>query len=260
MNYGLYLSASGVLSNTYRQDVFANNLANSQTVGFKIDIPSIKQRDPESIEDDFGYMVSKTMLDMLGGGVLAGTQFIQHDRGQFKQTEKPFDLALDEKQTYFAIAVPDQEGNVSVQLTRDGRFTRDSQGYLATITGGHKVLDANDQPIQLPETGDMLVQDNGQILVDGEEITHLQVTAVKNINDLVKRGQNLYAMPAGDDEFRVPSERFAVLQGYVEQSSVDPIQALMHLTEATKAANGNANMIKYQDQLLDRAINTLGRV
>ena len=260
MNYGLYLSASGVLSNTYRQDVFANNLANSQTVGFKVDVPSIKQRDPESIEDDLGYMVSKDMLDKLGGGVLAGTQFTQHDRAQFKQTDRPFDLALDEKQTYFAIAVPDQDGNVSVQLTRDGRFTRDSQGYLATVTGGHKVLDANDQPIELPETGDMVVQSNGQIVVGGEEITHLQVTSVKDVNELMKRGQNLYAMPIGDDELRVSSQRTAVMQGYTEQSSVDPIQALMHLTEATKAANGNANMIKYQDQLLDRAINTLGRV
>ena len=73
MNYGMYLSASGVLTNTYRQDVYANNLANAQTVGFKVDVPSIKQRDPESIEDDLGYSVSKDMLDRLGGGVLAGT-------------------------------------------------------------------------------------------------------------------------------------------------------------------------------------------
>ena len=38
MNYGLYLSASGTLNALYRMDVAANNLANSETTGFKPDI------------------------------------------------------------------------------------------------------------------------------------------------------------------------------------------------------------------------------
>ena len=33
MIYGLYLSATGVMTNSYRQDVIANNLANAETVG-----------------------------------------------------------------------------------------------------------------------------------------------------------------------------------------------------------------------------------
>ena len=70
MNYGLYLSASGVLTNLYRQDVFSNNLANVETVGFKQDLPSIRQRAPESIEQQFGSDVSKRLLDKLGGGRL----------------------------------------------------------------------------------------------------------------------------------------------------------------------------------------------
>jgi flagellar basal body rod protein FlgG len=260
MNYGLYLSASGVLSNTYRQDVYANNLANAQTVGFKVDVPSIKQRDPESIEDDLGYMVSKDMLDRLGGGVLAGTQWTAHDRAQFKQTDNPFDLALDEEQTYFAVQVPDKDGKLNVELTRDGRFTRDSQGFLATVTGGHKVLGEGDAPIQLPADGDVIVQNDGLILVNGEEVGRLQVTGVADASKLTKRGQNLFAMPEDVEGFRQLPSRVAIMQGYTEQSSVDPIKTLMQLTEATKTANGNANMIKYQDQLIDRAVNTLGRV
>ena len=44
MIYGLYLSATGVLANTYRQDVIANNLANSETVGFKRDTAIFHER------------------------------------------------------------------------------------------------------------------------------------------------------------------------------------------------------------------------
>ena len=85
------------------------------------------------------------------------------------------------------------------------------------------------------------------------------MTGVADANQLTKRGQNLFSMP-DDENFRQTADRVAILQGFTEQSSVDPIKTLMLLTEATKTANGNANMIKYQDQLIDRAVNTLGRV
>ena len=71
MNYGLYLSASGVLTNMYRQDVFANNLANASTVGFKRDLAAISQRDPESIEGGHAMQWRNDLLDELGGGVFA---------------------------------------------------------------------------------------------------------------------------------------------------------------------------------------------
>ena len=45
MMYGLYLSATGVLANSYRQDVIANNLANSETVGFKRDTALLRKRE-----------------------------------------------------------------------------------------------------------------------------------------------------------------------------------------------------------------------
>src|SRR6476620_6003047 len=48
MIYGLYLSAAGVLPSSYRQDVIANNLANSETVGFKKDLPLFGQPPTEA--------------------------------------------------------------------------------------------------------------------------------------------------------------------------------------------------------------------
>lgn len=101
MNYGLYLSASGVLTNMYRQDVIANNLANVETVGFKLDLPSIRQRDPESIEDSFGSDVSKRLLDKLGGGVLAAQQRINFSPGPIEKTGAPLDVALDSPGAFF---------------------------------------------------------------------------------------------------------------------------------------------------------------
>jgi len=66
MNYGLYLSASGVLTSMYRQDVLANNLANVNTVGYKPDAVATRQRDAARVEDGLAGMPS------LGQGAFMG--------------------------------------------------------------------------------------------------------------------------------------------------------------------------------------------
>ena len=35
MTYGLWLSATGVMTNSHQVDVIANNLANAETTGFR---------------------------------------------------------------------------------------------------------------------------------------------------------------------------------------------------------------------------------
>jgi flagellar basal-body rod protein FlgF len=51
-----------------------------------------------------------------------------------------------------------------------------------------------------------------------------------------------------------------VAHRYVESSAVDPIDALRDITSAASAVSANAAMIDFQDRLMDRAINALGRV
>ena len=52
----------------------------------------------------------------------------------------------------------------------------------------------------------------------------------------------------------------SVLSGFIEASGTAPITELMDLIDSSKSANSNANLIRYHDLLLDRAVNTLGRV
>src|SRR5690606_7809628 len=142
--YGLYLSASGVLTNLYRQDVFANNLANSETVGFKPDSPSIRQRDPEAIEDNLGLGVSQRLRDKLGRGVPAGPQGIRFTPGPMRQTGNPFDAALDDDTSFFAVDTAE-----GARYTRDGRFTLNGEGTLVT-QNGQPVVGVGGQPIVVP--------------------------------------------------------------------------------------------------------------
>ena len=259
MNYGLYLSASGVLTNLHRQDVYANNLANAQTVGFKPDFASIAQRDPESIEEGFGFDVSHDLLDRIGGGVLAGPQSIDFTPANLEHTGNPLDAALEQENQFFAV-LADAPGSdqPSVHLTRDGRFSRDSDGFLVTVAGGHLVLGPDDEPIQL-QSGPVAIDPGGQVRQAGVVVGRVQVAEMADTDALQKRGQNLFAI-AGPANLRSVLEKPAVKSGFVEASGTDPIKALMKLIDATKSVTSNANLIRYHDLLMDQAVNTLGRV
>lgn len=254
MNYGLYLSASGVLTNLYRQDVFANNLANVETVGFQRDLAAIRQRSAESVEGQFAGDVSHELLDRLGGGVFAGPQRISFAPGPQENTGGPLDVAINTEKTFFNVAT-----DKGIRLTRDGRFSRDAEGYLVTIAGGHRVLDDGDAPIELGEGGEVIIDPSGRIFVEGQNVARLGLKSVSDTDQLTKRGQNLLGW-TGAEDIRIDAPGATVRQGFVEASGVDPIQTLMNLIAATKAVSGNGNLIRYHDTLMDRAVNTLGRV
>jgi flagellar hook-basal body protein len=133
MNYGMYLSATGVLTNSYRQDVIANNLANAETVGFKRNLALFHERLAESITarqsgapDSHGF---NPLFDLMTGGLLASPTAVDTRQGELEHTGNTLDVAI-QGSGYFVV----QHGN-DKHLTRDGRFMLDRAGSL--ILGTH---------------------------------------------------------------------------------------------------------------------------
>ncbi len=258
MNYGLYLSASGTLTSSYRQDVLANNLANVHTVGFKPDIPTITQRPVEALEDPAAFGASQHLLDRLGGGALAGPQLVSRDVGPLEKTDNPLDAALADPNVYFQVRSTDPAtGNAHTRLTRDGRFGMSPDGNLTTRSG-LPVLDTGGQPITLTPDAPARIDPTGRIWQAGGPVAQLAVVGVPAEVPLVKRGRGQLDTPAGYVPTLITQPR--VEAGMVEGSAVDPIRTLMQITDATRAATANAQMIKYHDGMMDGAVNTLGRV
>lgn len=259
MNYGLYLSASGVLTNLYRQDVFANNLANVETAGFQRDVPTIAQRESQAVEAGLSTPFRQMLLDRIGGGALAGPQRIAFTQGKLNQSNNPLDVALETKETFLAVQAEDPAtGEKGVRLTRDGRLSRNATGVLVNSGSGFPVLDTSDQPIQLRSDATATIDRTGRVIQNGEVVGQLQVTGVNSTAALRKLGNNLFAWEGQDP--RVANKNATVRSGYVEASSVDPVRAMMDLMNASGAVNTNATVIRYHDQLMDRAVNTLGRL
>lgn len=261
MNYGLYLSASGVMVNAHRQDVLANNLANVNTAGFKPQFTDIRQRPAASQENgpvDFG--LSNAMLDKLGGGIFGKGQRISFTTGAPIKTDRDLDAALTKDNAFFAIQHTDpRTGEQGVRLTRAGQFTTNAAGELVTQSGA-RVLNIDNEPIEIVgtpvigRTGELRMLDTQGNVIGRDQLQVVQA----DLNSLKPRGKNLFEMTGGDS--RVAIDQPVLLPGHYESSGTNSIATMMEIVAATKAATGNAKMIQYHDQMLNASINTFARL
>ena len=254
MLYGLYLSAAGVMTNSYRQDVIANNLANSETVGFKKDLATFRQRDPASKELPGRAGSSNPLLDRIGGGTLADPTLVDTSQGDFEPTDNPLDAAINGP-GYFMVSDRGQP-----RLTRNGQFLLRRDGSLCLSGGANQpVLDAAGHGITLDGTlrNQTTIGQDGTISQAGVPVARLGVVDVPNPAHLKSEGGTLFSTP--DIGAVRPSD--SVLQGgFVERANVDPASEMAALMDAQRQLEANANMIHYQDSTLDKLVNSVGKI
>jgi len=258
MNYGMYLSTGGALTNLFRQDVFANNLANVNTVGFKPDAVYLKQRPAERIESGNSLMTPQKMLEMLGGGQFILPTQTRHGQGDLVQTEMDLDMAI-EGEGFFVVSTGDGAGDDEMRFTRDGRFAINGSNELVMSATGMNVLDTNNQPIRIASGAKINIDETGQVFQNDALLVRIQITMPDNLNSLIKAGDNVFRMSGNPREERQDADA-KLRQGYIERSGVDPIMALNEMISATKAVTANTKMIKFHDNLMDQAINRLGKI
>ncbi|MCA9312239.1 MAG: flagellar hook basal-body protein [Phycisphaerales bacterium] len=256
MIYGLYLSASGAAANMARLDVASNNLSNVATVGFKPDFLPVRQREVVRAEDDLPFADSNALLEHLGGGVQPMATRIALTQGPLELTHNSFDVGL-EGQGFFE--VQRGKGADGVHLTRDGRFTLDASGRLVTVTEGAAVLDHRGSPIRLDPSRPVSIGSDGTISQNNAPVARLAVVTVDDPDRMTKMGSNAFKPDPEVMAQRRPSLA-RVVQGAVEASGTNSVQALMDATGASRGAQGNFGMIGIFNDILDSAINTLGRV
>ncbi|HLO41449.1 MAG TPA: flagellar hook-basal body protein [Phycisphaerales bacterium] len=258
MNYGLNISASGALSAMYRQDVLSNNLANINTVGFKPDQPSVRYRPAVREEDGLSFMPSNDLLEKLGGGVQVVAPRTKFEQGTIELTSDPLDLAI-KGDGFFVVRSETSDGADRLRLTRDGKFTIGSNGQLVTSSGGLPVLDSQNRPIEVSRSGKITIDADGTLRQDGAEIARLRLVEFADPSQLRKVGSNLFAAPAGAMANARPATG-NIVQGAVERASIDEIRTMLDIQDAARTASSNLNMIRYQDQMNERAIAQLGRI
>jgi flagellar basal-body rod protein FlgF len=256
MIYGLWLSATGVTTNSHQVDVIANNLANAETSGFKRQLATFQERDPESkVRPDIKG--GDRLFDNLGGGQLLSPSSFDTSAGQLQQTGRNLDVAV-AGDGYFMV----QDAQGQQRLTRNGNFMADRDGNLVmAIDSKTRVLDANKQPIKFdPEvnTGNIEIGNDGSIEHAGQVLNKIGVFNVADEKLLRPVGGTLLKAPASVEVKQVEGGQME--SGYLEGSNVDPATELTKLMEAQRMLDANANLIRTQDQSMSRLVNDVGRI
>lgn len=258
MNYGVYLSSSGLLTAMYRMDVAANNLANVSTTAFKPDQAFTRQRDAATVDRGLPNLPSNELLERLGSGAWLAPSRVSFRQGMIEPTSSPLDVAIDG--SGFLVTREGANANLAnLRLTRDGRLTINSSNQLVQATSGLPVLDVNERPITVNTAQPVSIDPDGTVRQAGNAVGRLQLVTVDDPARLRKQGDSLYVGPEGLIARRRPSQA-TLKQGHLERSAVDAVSATLDVMRAERAVGANTRVIAMHDELMNRAISTFGKV
>jgi flagellar basal-body rod protein FlgG len=243
---GLYTAAAGMLPRIVQQENIATNLANSSTNGYKKGEVFLRSLIDASYALDHALGRERTREPEE-----LRTDYLQ---GTLDRTDTLFDLALNGPGFF---RVRDNDG--SVMYTRNGRFYLNA-GQILVNGSGMPLLDTRNNPIRI-EGNAAAVMGNGAILVDGEQVALIGLADFDANGYLAIQsvGNGLFRKPAAVNEL-APGADTTVLQGYLEDSNVDPIRAMVDMIEAFRSFEAGQKSIQIQDQTLQRVVTELGAV
>jgi len=156
-----------MVAQMHRLDVLSNNLANVDVTGYKRDT-SISKAFPEMlirrINDNgvykfpFGSAEVAPVVGKLGTGVEYNEAFTVFEQGALKETDNPFDLALDGG-GFFSIETDNGE-----RYTRNGTFVLGKEGLLLTKDG--MPVNGENGPIRIKKNN-FVIDSTGRVFQNG---------------------------------------------------------------------------------------------
>jgi flagellar basal-body rod protein FlgG len=225
MERGLYIAASGMLTELRRQDQIANDLANAATPGYKSD---------RSTQQSFGEMLlangrTGQTVGNLGLGVQIDQTTTDWSPQPLRQTDEPLDFAI-QGEGFFGVRT-----GQGVFYTRNGQFTLSPQGILTTARGD-VVLGQNGAPVQAGADGKIAPSALGVF----------NVTNPRKVGDNLVSG-NAAGQAAGQ-----------VQAGYLEGSGADPARSMVDMIASFRSFEASQKVIHTIDDSLGLAASKVG--
>ena len=214
--------------------VVANNIANAATTGFRAE---------GVIFSEYIQPVERGKSLSMGQGNVRNTSF---DQGGLSQTGGSFDLAI-EGDGFFLIETPAGE-----RLTRAGAFTPNAEGELVTYDG-YRVLDAGGAPLFVPPGANIAVSGDGTLSADGNPLGQIGLVQPTDAKDLVREDGVMFRTETGFE----PAQNARVLQGFLEQSNVNPIGQLARMIEVQRAYEMGQKFLEREDERVRAAMKAL---
>ncbi|BBM89797.1 flagellar basal-body rod protein FlgG [Spirochaetota bacterium] len=295
---GIYTGASGMAARVHQMNVVSNNLANVNTTGFKRDLTLFKAA-PEMIarrtnDDGVVYLPSLGSIDTrpvvgrLGTGVEVNEVYNEMEQSSIRKTDNVYDFALEGK-GFFSILTPNGE-----RYTRNGSFTLTDDRVLVTteglpVLGEEGIIRLKTNNFTVNRRGEIYINPNFELPPDrpvrleengyeeSELLDRIKVVRFERPRYLLKEGTSLYtttlesgAAVLARNLFRFdydgaqikddPDLEVRVVQGFLENSNVNPVSEMVKMIEVQRAYEASQKSIMTSDQLLARLINSMGSV
>ena len=237
-------------------DVISNNLANVSTNGFKSGTAVFEDLMYQNLRQVGANTTDQTQLPtglQVGLGVRTVATTRSFAQGSLQQSGNTLDVAI-KGNGFFQVTMPDG----TIGYTRDGQFQLDSQGRLVTANG---MLVANG--ITIPVTAQSVtISAEGVVTatipgsVTPQSVGSITLANFVNPAGLAPGGQNLYTetQASGQPNTGAPGSNGSgtLMQGYVETSNVNVVQALVSMIQTQRAYEMNSKAIQTSDQMLQK--------
>lgn len=244
MDNTLYVGLSRQMVLRREMDIVANNIANSDTTGFKVE-SLVEKTNPQ--EPAFTLQGPRPVKFVGEDGVVR-----DFGQGGLRRTDAPLDVAV-EGQGFFQVNSPG-----GPRFTRDGRFRLDDSGRLVTEAGLPVGDDSGSEITLDPTKGPVAIAEDGTITQGKSRVGKLGVFAFQTLGALQKVGDNLYQNTSNQQP--QASQTGRIRQGMLEGSNVQPILEITRMIEVSRAYEQMAKIMDATADLAKSAVERMGKV
>ncbi len=255
----LQIAATGMAAQQTRVEVISNNLANMSTTGYNArraefaDLLYQQVARPGSVMASDGTVLPAGV--QMGLGVRPNAVTVTLSQGTILPTGGDLDLAVD-GQGYLEVTLP---SGISA-YTRDGALKRSPDGQIVTSQGypvaPGLTIPTDARSVAINASGEVYAYFNDR--VEPEMLGQIALVGFSNEKGLEATGGNLFLETAASGAPMVATPGAnglgTLLQGYLEESAVDPVREVTELIKAQRGYELNAKVITAADQMLGATV------
>jgi flagellar basal-body rod protein FlgG len=233
---GIYVSANNLYAKEKSVQIIANNLANINTIGYKREVPFVE-------------VFSEKMKDY------PVKQITDFGEGNLIRTGNPLDLAIS-KNAFFVV-----KSDRGLELTKKGKFKISDEGFIENENSERLMGtkgEINVFETTLDKNSSLEITKNGEVKIGEIIVDKLLVAKIDPKQPMIRR-EGLNFVPQDGILNLLEEGEYEVLQGYLEESNVNPIYEMQEMIRVQKEFETSQKIINYLDQSLEKS-NEIGRV
>ena len=245
---GVYQNAAAMTGLENWNNSIAQNISQASTPGYKKATLAFEgvEAGKVGVKDTFGNTLEHASIQTRGVG---GVDF---SGGSIVTTLGAQDFAI-EGEGFFELRADDGQ----LVYTRDGQFKINDDGELVSKQG-FRVMDDSRNPIELRSNGEPLTGSKDGTLSQGTLVlAQLSIRGFDNPENLIRSLGGFVAGPKSNGESYRIDDPF-VRHGSLEQSNVSATSEMINLINVSRSFQVNQRVIQQHDDVLGKAIQSLG--